>query len=210
MTSVQRSNGSPPLSIADWLHVMTSALDWIRTESVSYVLCRCKFETVCVLDIYKKYKLFIISIVSPTRISNFIFLFVYLDYDRSDYYPALIKWEFVPYFGNIMNLIFYTEVAIVQYHNRQHHDNSNEGTSTQSTPMFVGLASCFFFISRKISNIRRTKSHNLIDSGIVLQLHLPIHWSHGLSREWRCSWSSADRRCSNYTWVINRFIAYLY
>ena len=24
-----------------------------------------------------------------------------------------------------------------------------------------------------------------------------------LSWEWRCSWSSADRRCSNYIWVIN-------
>ena len=29
-----------------------------------------------------------------------------------------------------------------------------------------------------------------------------------LSREWRCSWSSADRRCSNYIWVIDNFIAY--
>ena len=29
-----------------------------------------------------------------------------------------------------------------------------------------------------------------------------------LSREWRCSWSSADRRCSNYIWVIANFIAY--
>ena len=28
-----------------------------------------------------------------------------------------------------------------------------------------------------------------------------------LSQEWRCSWSSADRRCSNYIWVINKFIA---
>ena len=28
-----------------------------------------------------------------------------------------------------------------------------------------------------------------------------------LSREWRCSWSSADRRCSNYIWVINKFVA---
>ena len=28
------------------------------------------------------------------------------------------------------------------------------------------------------------------------------------SREWRCSWSSADRRCSNYIWVIDNFIAY--
>ena len=35
----------------------------------------------------------------------------------------------------------------------------------------------------------------------------PIHWSPVLSREWRCSWSSADRRCSNYIWLINNFIA---
>ena len=34
-----------------------------------------------------------------------------------------------------------------------------------------------------------------------------IHWSQVLSREWRCSWSSADRRCSNYMWMINGFIA---
>ena len=35
-----------------------------------------------------------------------------------------------------------------------------------------------------------------------------IHWSRVLSWEGRCSWSSADRRCSNYIWVINNFIAY--
>ena len=29
----------------------------------------------------------------------------------------------------------------------------------------------------------------------------PIHWSHVLIREWRCSRSSADRWCSNYIWV---------
>ena len=34
----------------------------------------------------------------------------------------------------------------------------------------------------------------------------PIHWSQVLSQEWRCSWSSADRRCSNYIWVIDNFI----
>ena len=28
-----------------------------------------------------------------------------------------------------------------------------------------------------------------------------------LSREWRCSWSSADRQCSNYIWVISNFNA---
>ena len=30
-----------------------------------------------------------------------------------------------------------------------------------------------------------------------------------LDIEWRCSWSSADRRCSNYIWVIDNFVAYL-
>ena len=35
-----------------------------------------------------------------------------------------------------------------------------------------------------------------------------IHWSQELSREWGCSWSSANRQCSNYIWVIINFIAY--
>ena len=35
-----------------------------------------------------------------------------------------------------------------------------------------------------------------------------IHWSQVLSWEWRCSWSNADRRCSNYLWVISNFISY--
>ena len=43
---------------------------------------------------------------------------------------------------------------------------------------------------------------------IALQLFCLHHWSHVLSREWRCSWSSADRRCSNYIRVINNSIAY--
>ena len=29
-----------------------------------------------------------------------------------------------------------------------------------------------------------------------------------LSREWSCSWSSAESRCSNYIWVVNNFIAF--
>ena len=35
----------------------------------------------------------------------------------------------------------------------------------------------------------------------------PIQWSQVLE-ERRCRWSSADRRCSNYIWVIDNFIAY--
>ena len=34
------------------------------------------------------------------------------------------------------------------------------------------------------------------------------YWSQVLSGEWRCSWSSADRRCTNYIWLINNSIAY--
>ena len=34
-----------------------------------------------------------------------------------------------------------------------------------------------------------------------------IHWGQLLSREWRCSWSSTDRRCSNYIWMIINFIS---
>ena len=59
----------------------------------------------------------------------------------------------------------------------------------------------------QISNISRTTSQNLmflVSSCICL---CPIHWSQVLSREWRCSWSSAGRRCSKYIWVINNFTA---
>ena len=45
----------------------------------------------------------------------------------------------------------------------------------------------------------------LVSSCICL---CPIYWSQVLSREWRCNWSSADRRCSNYIWVINNLIGY--
>ena len=58
----------------------------------------------------------------------------------------------------------------------------------------------------KPSNISHTKSQNLNDYRLILQLSLPNHWSQVLSRESRCSWCSADRRCSNYIWVIRNFI----
>ena len=57
---------------------------------------------------------------------------------------------------------------------------------------------------RQVSNIRRTKSQHLLSCGCLCR----IPWSQLLSREWRCSWSSADRRRSNYIWVIENFIAY--
>ena len=56
------------------------------------------------------------------------------------------------------------------------------------------------------SNIRRTQSQMFLVSSCSCLC--PIYWSQVLSWEWRCSWSSADRRCSYYIWVINNFIAY--
>ena len=62
---------------------------------------------------------------------------------------------------------------------------------------------------RKTSSISRTKSQNLIVSNLVVLLSLLNPLKPGVkSREWRCSWSSADRRCSNYIWVVDNFIAY--
>ena len=61
---------------------------------------------------------------------------------------------------------------------------------------------------RQTRGMRRTKSQDLNVSRLVLQLSLPNHWIQVWSREWRWSWSSADRRCSNYIWEISNFIAY--
>ena len=63
-------------------------------------------------------------------------------------------------------------------------------------------------VYRQASNIGCIKSQNRNISRIILQLPCPIHWCQVLSREWRCNWSSADRRCSNYIWVIHIFVAY--
>ena len=60
---------------------------------------------------------------------------------------------------------------------------------------------------QKTSNIRHTKSQNLSVYRLALQLSLPNTLKPSVKWEWRCSWSSADRRCSNYIWVINIFIA---
>ena len=70
---------------------------------------------------------------------------------------------------------------------------------------FKPISLCYY---RKTSSISRTKSKNINVSCIPCSCLRSIHWSQVLSWKWRCSWSSADRRCSNYIWVINNFIAY--
>ena len=61
---------------------------------------------------------------------------------------------------------------------------------------------------RKTFSISHTKSQSLMFLVSSRSCLRSIHWSQVLSWEWRCCWSSADRRCSNYIWVINNFIAY--
>ena len=52
------------------------------------------------------------------------------------------------------------------------------------------------------------KSHQITELICFSSRLLVVCPSRVLSREWRCSWNSADRRCSNYIWVINNFITY--
>ena len=80
----------------------------------------------------------------------------------------------------------------------------------QNGSHFVSASTNFVPYYRQVSNTSRTKSQHLKDSRTVLRLSLPNPWSQMLSRDWRCSWSSADRRCSNYIWVIDNFIAAAY
>ena len=71
------------------------------------------------------------------------------------------------------------------------------------------LACLPYLIFCQTSNIGCTKFQNLNVSHLVLQLSLPNPLKPGVeSRMTRCSWSSADRRCSNYISAINNFIAY--
>ena len=80
--------------------------------------------------------------------------------------------------------------------------------SAQSNPVITWSKFTPIVTYHRTSNISHTKSQNLMFLVLSCSCLCPIHWSQGLSREWRCSWSSADRRCSNYIWVINNLIAY--
>ena len=68
------------------------------------------------------------------------------------------------------------------------------------------LYTCMMY--RQISNIICTKWSKFQNLNVFFSRHCTIHRSQMLSREWRCSWSSADRWCSNYIWVIKNWIAH--
>ena len=72
-------------------------------------------------------------------------------------------------------------------------------------PVTAKLASLGFTLMQKYHQttyIRRTKYQHLNSLRLVLKLSLsnPLKPCVYVT-EWRCSWSSADRRCSNYIWV---------
>ena len=67
-------------------------------------------------------------------------------------------------------------------------------------------------ISDHQSNIQYkiTKSQHLNNYFLVLRLSLRNPLNPGVKgAEWRCSWSSADKRWSNYNWVTSNCIAYI-
>ena len=79
----------------------------------------------------------------------------------------------------------------------------------RTVPIILGMYCSYtgYSIYSKISNISCTKSKNLNNFRLVLQLSLPSQLKM-LSREWRCSWSSTDRRSCRYMWLIDNFVAY--
>ena len=67
---------------------------------------------------------------------------------------------------------------------------------------------CGYMIYRQTFSISRHIQTLKWFSSRLAVVFAQIHWSQVLSREWICRWSSADMRCSNYIWVINKFITY--
>ena len=72
----------------------------------------------------------------------------------------------------------------------------------------AGHGSLRLLACKQVPSILWYKTHPIPKHKCFSSRLCPIHWSQVLSWEWRCSWSSADRHCSNYIWVINNFIAY--
>ena len=62
------------------------------------------------------------------------------------------------------------------------------------------MSACIKYLIQDAPN---SKIHMTLVSSCSCPIVCPIHWNQVISREWRCSWSSADRRSSNYICVIN-------
>ena len=88
-----------------------------------------------------------------------------------------------------------------QFHNDRNAIGLTYGGRNKMADILLTIPWNLLYKTHQIPNVKMI----LVSSCSCL---CPIHWSHVLSREWRCSWSSADRRCSSYIWVIHNSTAY--
>ena len=145
-------------------------------------------------------------------------------------YPALLgndRWGLKPLFAPVRThpidaLVCHNKTRSYKWHYLLAYEPQSEQVWCICCVIFPNLATgwaCYIILcgwqyrlrgskQRQVSNISCTESQQLKDSCTVLRLSLPNPLSQMWSREWRCSWSSAARRCSNYIWVIDNVIAY--
>ena len=87
----------------------------------------------------------------------------------------------------------HTVASVISHHHKQTYIPLDSQWWFTQAPSYMPYSHTIRSTYHQISNISRTKSQSFNDSRIVLQLSFPIHWSQVVSREWICSWSSADR-----------------
>ena len=100
-------------------------------------------------------------------------------------------------------------VAMVKYHaikiySLRHAMKSQHNTDIWSSP--IQVMACYPVQDLPSNPLNPKTEMFLVSSCSWLG---PVHWRQVLSRVWRCRWSCADRRCSNYICVINKVIANL-
>ena len=142
--------------------------------------------------------------------------------------PILVRWhlyiETVPIWMPQIPIVDKSALSLVQVMARSHQATSQylsqNWTSSMSTypvnrPQWVEM-NCRDLGTWQSKQDQHSTVNSLIKDAPNLKTSMylvsscsclcPIFWDGVLSWEWRCGWSSADRRCSNYTWVINNLI----
>ena len=127
---------------------------------------------------------------------HFIFLLCFLAMDKTSATHVIAQWCYITAVPSLyQELLIPTAVSIESIEHNPWSWDTQLGLTFR------------WDVYRKIYNISRTNSLNSNVSCLGLQLSCAIYWSQVMGGEWRCSWSSADRRCSKYIWVIVNFIA---
>ena len=150
----------------------------------------CKFNNMVVLKDYP----FLLAILKNIYCSALmVILFMIWMCDKKikhTYGEPLLCWIY------LLNLRINVHVLVISRH----------GDGSVSWNIAHGKQGFLYPIHHQVSNISRTKCQHLNILVLSCGCLCRIPWSQMLSREWRCSWSSTDRRCSNYIWVIDNCI----